>query len=369
MMRALPVPEWPEADRLAWEAACCPGVRLRRRGRASHLKAITRADLERRYSYSLHHLASTGELDPNAAAGAQVTPETVATYLERVRPLWRSVTLAQSVYKLRRMAEILAPDADWAWLAEIEQDLAFVAEPQARFERTVTTEVLVEAGLTLVREAEHATHRRAVWRAAQVRNGLMVALMGLHPVRLKNFTALELGRSLVRIADDWWIVLGAAETKAGRPDERQLDPALTQALALYLTWARPILLRIKDVVIGSELGEPRRAGVARAEDLLSGPLWVGEMGEALQYNTVGRILTETTRQTVGVAVAPHDFRRCGATTAALRAGAHPHLASALLQHRDRRVTDQHYNRASSLSAARAFGRMVETLRTEPKEGP
>ena len=217
-----------------------------------------------------------------------------------------------------------------------------------------------------MREAEHARHQRAIWRAAQVRNGLMVALMALHPIRLKNFAELELGRSLVRIADDWWIVLSGADTKAGRPDERQLDPALTQALALYLTWARPVLLKLKDVVIGSEPSEPLHAGVARAEDLLSGPLWVGETGEALRYGTVERILTETTRQTVGVAVAPHDFRRCGATTAALRAGSQPHLASALLQHRDRRITDQHYNRASSLSAAGASGRMIQGLRVHPE---
>jgi len=275
MMRALPLPEWPEADRRAWAQACRPGVRLKRGGRASHLKPITRDDLERRYGYFLHHLALSGELDLSAPAGTQVTPEAVGRYLERVRPLWRSVTLAQSIYKLRRMAEILAPDTDWAWLIGIEQDLAFLAEPQARFDRTVTTELLVEAGLTLVREAEHARHQRAIWRAAQVRNGLMVALMALHPIRLKNFAELELGRSLVRIADDWWIVLSGADTKAGRPDERQLDPALTQALALYLTWARPVLLKTKDVVIGSEPGEPLRAGVARAEDLLSGSLWVG----------------------------------------------------------------------------------------------
>ncbi len=74
-------------------------------------------------------------------------------------------------------------------------------------------------------------------------------------------------------------------------------------------------------------------------------------------------MMETTRQTLGVAIAPHDFRRSGATTVAFRGGSEPHLASALLQHRDRRVTDQHYNRASSLSAAGAFGRMIHGLRT------
>ena len=224
MMRALPLPEWPAADRLAWEQACRPGVRLRRGGRASHLKAITREDLERRYGYFLHHLASTGELDLSAAAGAQVTPEAVTRFLERVRPLWRSVTRAQSISKLRRMAEILAPEADLAWLSEIEQDLAFVAEPQARFDRTITTEVLVEAGLTLVREAERAKHRRAIWRAAQVRNGLMVALMALHPIRLKNFADLELGTSLARIAGDWWIVLGPAKQRRAGPTSVNSTP-------------------------------------------------------------------------------------------------------------------------------------------------
>src|SRR5215216_2527814 len=124
MMRALPLSEWPEADRRAWEQACRPGVRLKRGGRASHLKPITRDDLERRYSYFLHHLALFGELDLSAGCGAQVTPEAVGRFLERVRPLWRSVTLAQSICKLRRMAEILAPDADFAWLVAIEQDRA-----------------------------------------------------------------------------------------------------------------------------------------------------------------------------------------------------------------------------------------------------
>src|SRR3954454_23126956 len=92
----------------------------------------------------------------------------------------------------------------------------------------------------------------------------MVALMALHPIRLKNFAGLQLGTSLVRIEDGWWIVLEATDTKAGRPDERQLDPVLTQALALYLTWARPVLLGHTDVVIGSEPDEAKKGDVARA---------------------------------------------------------------------------------------------------------
>jgi hypothetical protein len=103
-----------------------------------------------------------------APAGAQVTPGAVESFLAEVRPIWRSVTQAQSIYKLRRMAEILAPERDFSWLREIEKDLALVAYPRDRFDRIVTTDVLVEAGLALIKEAELAVHRRRRWRATQL---------------------------------------------------------------------------------------------------------------------------------------------------------------------------------------------------------
>jgi hypothetical protein len=109
----------------------------------------------------------------------------VDSFLDEIRSIWRSVTQAQSVYKLRRMAEILAPTRDFSWLREIEKDLALVAYPKDRFDRIITTEVLVEAGLTLVKEAELSVQRRRIWRATQLRNGLMVALLALHPIRAK----------------------------------------------------------------------------------------------------------------------------------------------------------------------------------------
>jgi hypothetical protein len=40
----------------------------------------------------------------------------------------------------------------------------------------------------------------------------------------------------------------------------------------------------------------------------------------------------------------------------------PHLASALLQHTDPRVTEKHYNRATTLQAAEAFARLIAGLR-------
>src|SRR5215203_2292823 len=186
-MRSLPLTCWPQADRDTWQQACRPHVRLRRGGAAAGMKPITQADLARRYGYFLDHLNRCGGLDLAAPAGAQVTPGAVESFLAEVRPIWRSVTQAQSTYKLRRTAEILAPDLDFSWLREIEKDLALVAYPRDRFDRIVTTEVLVEAGLALIKKAELAVHRRRRWRATQLRNGLMIVLLALHPIRSKFF--------------------------------------------------------------------------------------------------------------------------------------------------------------------------------------
>ena len=48
-----------------------------------------------------------------------------------------------------------------------------------------------------------------------------------------------------------------------------------------------------------------------------------------------------------------------ATSAAIHGGAKPHLASALLHHTDHRVTEAHYNRASSLSAAQSYREIIQ----------
>ena len=75
------------------------------------------------------------------------------------------------------------------------------------------------------------------------RNGLMVALLAYCPIRLKNFAALEIGRSFVNVDGTWWIVLTAAETKEKREDERPVPEELTNSIERYLQIYRPILAR------------------------------------------------------------------------------------------------------------------------------
>jgi hypothetical protein len=356
-VRSLPFPDWPEADRLRWVAACEPPRRLVPGGTASHLAPVTQADLARRYGYFLDFLNRSGQLDPGAEAGAQVAPEAIAVFIAELENRVNSVTVSRTIYKVRRAAELITPMRDFGWLAEISNDLMLLDRPKNDFDRLVPTECLVEAGLTLIREANGSQLRRALL----VRNGLMVALLAPCPIRLKNFALLDIGRSFLRLEGGWWIVL--EDTKSKRPDHRPVPSFLTNSIESYLDVHRPVLLRQSDHG-DDERFEPSRAcefSVIAPPNETASALWIGRLGAPLSYSHVEHAITETTRMTLGVSVSPHRFRACAATSAALYASRLPHLASALLQHSDWRTTEQDYNRATSLSVTRDFVKLVRDV--------
>jgi hypothetical protein len=237
--RSLPIGEWPSADRQAWEEACRHGSRFTPGGAASHLAAVSRADLAQRYGAFMGFLERSGRLRNDAKPAALVTSSNVEAYIADLTPRVRSVTIYNCIYKLRRAAEILLPGADFAWLAKIEKDIALVMQPRSKFDRLVFTDQLGEAGLTLLTEAQALVGAPLV-QARGVRNGLMIALLGVCPIRLKNFAALDLGTTFKEINGQWWIALPRAVTKSGlRPDERPVPKWLNPFIDLYLTQSRP----------------------------------------------------------------------------------------------------------------------------------
>jgi hypothetical protein len=187
---------------------------------------VSRDDLARRYGYFLDHLDRTHMPLCSGEPAGQVTPDNVATYIAELRQRVSSVTLYGSVHKLRRVSELMSPGRDWAWLREIENDLDFLKVPGSKSQRLVSTSALVEAGLTLCQEAElvppeplyrslrresraalrrarGVANRRLLDRAVLARDGLIIALLALCPIRLRNFAALKLGTSFQKIGSTW----------------------------------------------------------------------------------------------------------------------------------------------------------------------
>ena len=174
--------------------------------------------------------------------------------------------------------------------------------------------------------------------AKGVRNGLMIALLAACPIRIKNFAELEIGSTFKEIDGSWWIFLPSTSTKSGRVDLRRVPKYLNKIIALYLARSRPRL-------IGSRPS--------------TNSLWISSRtGSRFTTKNLGTLISKITLQTIGVDVSPHLFRTAAATTSALYGGSTPHLASAVLGHTDPRVTYEHYNRASSVNAAKTYAAIV-----------
>jgi integrase len=341
--RSLPLSEWPDADRRAWGDACRSGSRLKPGGAASYLAQVSRDDFAQRYAAFLGFLQRTGRLERDAAAAAQVTLPNVEAYVADLAAGVRSVTVYNCIYKLRRAAELLAPTADFSWIAEIEKDLALVMVPRSKFDRLVLTQRLVEAGLTLVTEAQRFA-KNDLRRARGVRNGLMIALLALCPIRLKNFAALEIGSTFKEVHGRWWIALPRVSTKSCRPDERCVPALLNRSIDVYLNQSRPVLLRSRST---------------------TNALWISSTtGAPMTKTNLSTLISRITRETVGVDISPHLFRTAAASTAAAYGGNTPHLASALLNHTDPRVTEEHYNRATSMSANKVYADIINSYLQE-----
>jgi integrase len=341
--RSLPIAEWSAADRLGWAEACQPAQRLKRGGAASHLATVSQDDIANRYGLYLGFLKRTGQLDKAKNAMALITPDNVNAFIGELQARVRSVTVWNSVYKLRRAAQLIAPDADFGWLTEIEKDVALVMIPRSKADRLVLTEHLVEAGLILIREAE-MFGKTALARAVGVRNGLLIALLALHPIRIKNFAALAVADTFINIDGRWWLHIPSEDTKSRRVDERQVPEFITDLVDSYVNTHRAVLCR------------------GDAENLT---LWVSSTtGRQLTTKNLGTLISKLTRETIGVDVSPHLFRTAGASTAAVYGGNHPHLASALLNHRDPRVTEEHYNRATTFSAGDEYALITQFYRRQ-----
>jgi integrase len=301
------------------------------------MKRSTQTSLVRAYGYLLDFCRSNGLFDDNAKASAQVTPEIIDAFVNDLRNRVGSVTRATYVEKVHRIARILAPDRDLVWLREIEDELRYEARPRPKYNRIVSSDRLLALGLELIKRGETGEHLTNLMRARLVRDGLMIALLSLCPIRLRNLSELRLGRQLRRVGDSWWIILEAAETKSGRPDERPVPEVLTGPIDRWLRNWRTLFRRPDDA------------------------FWPSPKGGPLAYTYVGYIITETTRRELGVAVSPHLFRDCAVFTVATAAGDRMGIASGLLQHIDPRTTEKHYNKGATIGAIRKYQQIVDQL--------
>src|SRR5262249_45673051 len=171
------------------------------------------------------------------------------------------------------------------------------ASGPSRSAPVITSVQLVDLGFELMAESELETDQIKMVDAILYRDGLMIAVVGLIPLRHKNFAAIEIGCDLFKEGEKWLIVIPAEDTKTKVAIDFEIPEELQPYLETYINRIRPRMLR--------------RPGC--------NALWVSAKGGALSYSAVGPVLTRHTTARLGLRIAPHDARDAAATTWAITA--------------------------------------------------
>jgi integrase len=322
---------WPTQDQTVWAKLTEPGPTiLDDRGAFADSRPRTNVARQKNYSHWLNHIMLNHPGLLPLMPAARIRPETLAGWLAILNRTVAPYTRMRRVVDLLAIARAVDPSADWGFLQRAVYALTVRAVPSRNKEpRIRPSATLVELGFAMMRKTATLPAGRA--RAATLhRDGLLIALLALRPLRLRNFAGLELGQSLHQTPVGWYITIPADETKTHRTIEAGWPTDLVEALTTYLELHRPVLLH----------GRSTNA------------LWIGSSGQALAAHTIRQTVIHRTLVAFGVPINPHLFRDCAATTLATEDPAHVGAATAILGHGSDRTAHKHYIHANTLMASR-----------------
>jgi integrase len=338
--RGLPIAAWPAADRAAWDCAFRVGDLLDDAGLAAHWRPATRAMVAGAYGQWLGFLVATGRLDP-AAESLQVRPDAIEAYVTARLTANSRNTVIIRLEGLHAALRVMRPGTDLAWLRGVLSRIRAQKAPgKPKLARMQSADRLFRLGFEIMDEAEALA---TVWPRRWItryRDGLLIALLAARPLRLGSFASLRLGMSVVRSDGAWWLRVAGESTKTGAPYEAPLPTRLTEAMDRYADDLRPRLLAGRTDV----------------------HLWIQQDGHPMRPAAIYARVTLMTRRWLGVAVNPHLFRDCAATSIAVLDPGHVHIAARVLGHATLATTEKHYNQAQALEASRAHVAAIRAIR-------
>jgi integrase/recombinase XerD len=231
-LKHLPLDQWPDADHEAFRAGYEPGdVFDETSGPGVHLSEGTRRTIRFAYRRWLGFLKANYPEDFLLPPAERITPERVRAFIDHFSVEVKPNSVAASIAHLRAAARLIAPAADWAWLTSIKSRLASRARPEDRFDRLVRPLQTLDFGIELMDTATMLPVSGHKLREIQYRDGLLLALLSLWPIRRRSIAALTVSRHLEFDDAGVNILLHPSDTKA-RPATRKTLQGSTSACAL-----------------------------------------------------------------------------------------------------------------------------------------
>jgi integrase/recombinase XerD len=343
LRHALSLDQWPNADQALWQSIVAEGDILDGCGPGATWAPTTKNNTRKAYGYWLHWLGTNRHLREAVDHPLdRITPDRIKAYVEDLEINTAPLTRFVYILDILRFAQAAAHTRDWCWLKRVKNRLFARARPsREKTSKIRNAAKLLELGLNLMNDAESIKCPYNPLQAdVHYRDGLLIAILVSRPVRLKNLTAIELERQLLRINDVYWLVFEPHEVKNHKHIEVPLPLVLTDYINAYLARYRPRLLQGRK----------------------SNRLWTSRFGKPLSDNSIRRQIKLHTKAAFGKAIHPHLFRDCAATSIAIHDPEHVWIAANILGHHTLATTQKYYDQSCMLEAGRHYQADIMTLR-------
>jgi integrase/recombinase XerD len=339
----LPFDRWPIGDRARWQASFAEGDRFEGRGPGSHLAEATRRNLWISYARFLAFLSANRPDLLEGRPEKRVVPLIVAQYVAWRRRSCGDAMVAVDLEGLRGALRLICPGTDWSWLLALAKRIKAAAPRKPRKYHLVTSDHLYALGIELMDQAvagAEAAKRITKARAFEYRDGLIIALLALIPMRSRTLVALRIGKQLVKTGDLWALDIPAADTKARRPLDYPISKELCLRIDLYLE-------RFRCRIPG--------AGTHTAP-------WASNKRRPMSAIGIYNVVRRRTKKAFGFAVNLHRFRHAAASFWSIRDPVNVRGAKDLLGQASFGITEKHYIMAQSRVAGRALAHVVDAAR-------
>jgi integrase/recombinase XerD len=342
----LPYSAWPEPDRRRWEAAFKAGTdRFDDCGPAAHLAERTRLQLQYAYGKFLFFILVRHDGLLAHAPAERLSRKIIEEYVKWQPRSCGGITTAIYLYHLWLALRYICPSEEWSWLLTVSKRIRASTKQKPKKHHLVTSETLYALGLRLMdRAIANATAAKDVTtaRALDYRNGLIIALLALCPLRRRTVAALRIGKHLVQSGALWALDIPAADTKTRRPLEYPISAELSRRIDVYLSQFRP---RIRGAVTHDYL-------------------WACSRARPMNDRGIYAAVRECTREALGFPVNLHRFRHAAATFWSIRDPANVRGAKDLLGHASFAPTEKDYIMGQSRLAGRALARAIGNMETK-----
>jgi integrase/recombinase XerD len=335
--------DWPAEDQGRWEGAFKTADRFDESGPGAHLASTTRQ--ARRESYG-RFLAFISAIHPDRLTippEARIDRSTVAEYVEWRRRLSGDMTMVIDLDPLRGALMLICPETDWSWLLTVIKRIAAIAPRKADKYHLVTSDQLYLLGIKLmdraVADADPA-ERISKTHALQYRDGLVIALLALIPMRRRTLAALRIGTQLLKTGDVWALDIPAADTKSRRALDYPISGEMSARIDVYLEQFR-----------GHIPGADKHTG-----------LWPSNKGCPERPNSIYNAVHKRTKKAFGFGVNLHRFRHAAASFWSSHDPVNVRGVKDLLGQASFATTEKHYIMAQSRLAGRALARAIEGKR-------